>query len=46
MMKSHKKKEDPELPGGIRTWNQMYALVIGNLLILIVLFFLFTKFFE
>jgi ABC-type glycerol-3-phosphate transport system permease component len=29
-----------------KNWNNLYALVIGVLLVLIVLFYLFTKHFE
>ncbi len=30
----------------LRTWKNVYALVIGVLVVLIVLFYLFTKHFE
>jgi hypothetical protein len=35
-----------ERPPILKTWKNLYALVIGVLVILIVLFYLFTKYFE
>jgi len=29
-----------------KNWNKLYALVIGTLSVLIILFYLFTKYFE
>lgn len=41
-------EEDPKegLPPFINTWEQMYAVVIVNLIVLIGLFYWFTKAFE
>lgn len=35
-----------ELPSLLNTWPKMYAFVLGNLLVLILLFYWFTKVFE
>jgi hypothetical protein len=35
-----------EKPPILKTWNNLYALVISVLIILIVVFYLFTKHFE
>jgi hypothetical protein len=35
-----------EKPPILKTWRNLYALVIGVLVILIVVFYLFTKHFE
>jgi hypothetical protein len=35
-----------EKPPILKTWKNLYALVIGVLIILIVVFYLFTKHFE
>ena len=38
---------DPEAPppfGG--TWNRLYAIVLGELALLVILFYIFTKAFE
>lgn len=40
---SHEKKKNDDLPFGFKSWNQLYALVLGNLLFLIILFYFFTK---
>jgi hypothetical protein len=39
-------KTDPELPPFIRSWNQFYAIVIGWLVLLILIFWLITISFE
>jgi hypothetical protein len=33
-------------PPFLKTWNNLYTLVLGNLVVLIVLFYIFTKVFE
>jgi len=33
-------------PPFLKTWNKLYALVFGNLVVLIILFYIFTKVFE
>jgi len=35
-----------ELPPFLNTWRKMYAAVLVNLLVLILLFYAFTKYFE
>jgi len=40
------KKTDQELPPFVKTWSQFYFLLIVWLILLIVLFYLFTKAFE
>lgn len=35
-----------EKPPILKSWRNVYAFVIGNLLVVIVLFYLFTKYFE
>jgi len=40
------KTPDPELPSFIKSWNQFYAVVIGWLVLLIVIFWLITVSFE
>jgi hypothetical protein len=37
---------DPDLPSFIRSWNQFYGIVIAWLVLLIVVFWLITLFFE
>ena len=37
--------EEPP-PPFLKTWNKLYALVFANLIVLIILFYLFTKVFE
>lgn len=37
--------EDPP-PPFLKTWNKLYALVFTNLIILVFLFYIFTKVFE
>jgi hypothetical protein len=41
--KNSTKDESPPL---FKTWKAWYALVLGNLALLIILFYLFTKIFE
>ena len=38
--------ENQELPSLFKSWNQMYGFVLGELALLIVLFYWFTKSFE
>ncbi len=38
--------KDPELPPFVKSWKQFYRLLILWLLVLIVLFYLFTTYFE
>jgi hypothetical protein len=46
-MKKIKNKEiDQEKPPILSSWNRLYTLVLLNLALLIVLFFLFTKAFD
>ena len=46
-MKDNKKNNlKDESPPLFKTWKGWYALVLGNLIFLIVLFYLFTKIFE
>lgn len=35
-----------ELPPFFKTWKQMYIAVMANLLLIIILFYWFTKYFE
>jgi hypothetical protein len=39
-------EEKDEKPPFLKTWRNVYALVIGTLVVLIILFYLFTKYFE
>jgi len=41
-----KKAKDEEKPPLFSSWKRLYALVLLNLIVLIVLFYLFTKAFE
>jgi len=43
---SEKVKKDQEKPPLFSSWNRLYAVVLLNLAVLIVLFYLFTKAFE
>jgi len=43
---SNPQKKDPELPPLVKSWRQFYRLLILWLGLLIVFFFLFTKYFE
>ncbi|PYF68844.1 hypothetical protein B0O44_11122 [Pedobacter nutrimenti] len=38
--------KDPELPPFVKSWKQFYRLLIIWLAVLILLFYLFTKYFE
>jgi len=40
------KTPDPELPSFISSWNRFYAVVIGWLILLILIFWLITLSFE
>lgn len=40
------KKIDEEKPPILSSWNQLYTIVLLNLALLIVLFYLFTKAFD
>jgi len=42
----NKKAEDEEKPPLFSSWKRLYTLVLLNLVVLIVLFYLFTKAFE
>ncbi|WP_316833296.1 hypothetical protein [Pedobacter nutrimenti] len=39
-------QKDPELPPFVKSWQQFYRLLILWLGVLILLFYLFTKYFE
>ena len=39
-------KESEELPGFFKSWNQLYLVVLSELIILAVMFYLFTIVFE
>ncbi len=49
-MKSHPTKDEgtteEEKPPVLKTWNNIYALVFLNLVVLIIFFYIFTKVFE
>ncbi|PWJ41030.1 hypothetical protein BC781_104297 [Sediminitomix flava] len=47
-MKEIEKKEgrDPQLPSLFKSWNQLYAFVFGELILLIILFYQFTASFS
>jgi len=45
-MATYKKIENIEKPPGFKSWKGWYLLVLGNLTLLILLFYLFTKIFE
>lgn len=38
--------EEQELPPFVKTWKQFYRLLIGWLVLLVLLFYAFTKYFE
>ncbi|UCH65555.1 MAG: hypothetical protein JSW63_00015 [Ignavibacterium sp.] len=38
-------KDDPP-PPFFKTWKRLYSLVLGQLVLLIILFYIFTKVFE
>lgn len=44
--KHEEKAEGADKPPILGSWRNLYLLVIGNLVFLIVLFFLLTKFYE
>jgi hypothetical protein len=39
-------EKSEELPTSLHSWRRLYALVLGELAVLIILFYLFTKAFE
>ncbi len=39
-------KPEEEKPPVLKTWNNIYALVFLNLVVLIIFFYIFTKVFE
>jgi hypothetical protein len=39
-------EENNEKPPFLNSWRNVYALVIGTLVVLMILFYLFTKHFE
>ncbi len=41
-----KKEKDQEKPPILSSWNRLYTLVLLNLALLILLFYLFTKAFD
>lgn len=41
-----KKSTDESTPPILGSWTKVYALVFGNLIFLILMFYLFTKVFE
>ncbi len=43
---SEQTEKDQEKPPIFSSWNRWYAIVLLNLVVLIVLFYLFTKTFE
>lgn len=48
-MEQDKQTEHPEgqeLPPFVKTWKQFYGLLIGWLVLLVLLFYAFTKYFE
>ena len=44
--KSEKTEKDQEKPPIFSSWNRWYAVVLLNLAVLIILFYLFTKAFD
>ncbi len=40
----HKQDEAP--PSFVKSWKQLYTVVIGELIVLIILFYLFTLYFS
>ena len=40
------KKKDPNAPPFFRSWTGMYWLVLGNLVLMIVLFYAITRYYE
>jgi len=45
-MEADEKNKNEDLPPIAGTWNKLYALVIGELVTLIILFYIFTRIFE
>ena len=43
---TEKSKKESENPPFLKTWKNFYMLVLGNLIVLLILFYLFTGFFE
>lgn len=41
-----KKETEQELPPFVKSWKQFYRLLVGWLIFLILIFYLFTKYFE
>ncbi|WP_266367131.1 hypothetical protein [Tellurirhabdus rosea] len=39
-------QQDPDLPPFVRSWRQLYSVVIGSLLLEIGLFYLFMRYFS
>ncbi len=46
MMETQQPNETEGLPPFIKTWRQMYAITVGTLLVLMVLFYVLMKYFE
>lgn len=46
MMDSQQPNETEGLPPFIKSWRQMYRIVIGTLLVLMALFYVMMKYFE
>ena len=44
--KPERMPEEQELPPFVKTWKQFYRLLIGWLVLLVLLFYAFTKYFE
>ncbi|MFX3625727.1 MAG: hypothetical protein ACN6I4_00040 [bacterium] len=42
----NKEKEQEEKPPILGTWRNVYTLVIGTLVVLILLFYLFTQYYK
>lgn len=45
-MEKPEHNNDPELPPMFKTWRGLYIFVLVNLVVMITLFYLFTKYFE
>jgi hypothetical protein len=45
-MEQGKQPKNNDLPPFVKSWKQFYALLVLWLLVLIVLFYLFTKYFK
>ena len=46
MVAENKKSEGLETPPFGKSWNRLYSIVLGELIILILFFYFFTKVFE